>query len=107
VQLARIHRLPLAEVWLQPVARWPAICTLINAEADRLMYLRFEGDAGFATRNPIHSGPPGTTIEYYLSNGQRDEYPVSSNITTNEAWRALRYFFPKREMCWLQWHKDR
>jgi hypothetical protein len=33
VELERIRQLPFADAWLQPVASWPAICALINAEA--------------------------------------------------------------------------
>jgi hypothetical protein len=52
VGLERIRQLPFADAWLLPVASWPAICALINAEAAWLMYLRFEGDAGFLRAIP-------------------------------------------------------
>jgi hypothetical protein len=79
----------------------------MNGEAAWLMFLRFEGDAGFSTRNPNYSGPHGGVIEYYLSNGQRDEYPASWNVSTDEALRALEYFGTEEKMApWLQWHEE-
>ena len=78
----------------------------VNAGAAWLMYLRFEGDAGFSTRNPDYVGPPKAVIEYFLANGQRDEYPAEWNITTQEGLRALAHFFATRKMApWLQWHE--
>jgi hypothetical protein len=95
------------EVWMQQRDSWPSICALINGEAAWLMFLRFEGDSGLSTRNPDYSGPPKAVIEYYLSNGQRDEYPASWNITTSEALRALEYFFGNEKMApWLRWHEE-
>jgi Immunity protein Imm1 len=108
VHLIHVCRRQFAEIWMQHAPESPTISALINGEAAWLMYLRFEGDAGFSTRNPNYSGPPKAKIEYYLSNGQRDEYPASWNITTNEAMRALEYFFLKEEMApWLEWHEER
>lgn len=89
LRLAQVRRSQFSEVWMQQTDSWPSICALINGEAAWLMFLRFEGDAGFTTRNPDYSGPRKAVIEYYLSNGQRDEYPASLNITTSEALRAL------------------
>lgn len=108
VHLAHVRRSQFAEVWMQHAANWPSISALINGDAAWLMYLRFEGDAGFSTRDPNYSGPPKAVIEYYLSNGQRDEYPASWNITTAEALRALEYFFVEEGMApWLQWQEER
>jgi len=108
VHLLRVRRGQFAEIWMQHAANWPSISALINGEAAWLMYMRHDGDAGFSTRNPNYSGPPKAVIEYYLANGQRDEYPASWNITTSEAMRALEYFFLKEEMApLLTWHEER
>lgn len=108
VHLIHVRRRQFAEIWMQHAADSPSISALINGEAAWLMYLRFEGDAGFSTRNPNYAGPPKAKIEYYLSNGQRDEYPASWNITTNEAMRALEYYFLKEDKApWLEWHEER
>jgi hypothetical protein len=95
------------EVWLRGKYEWPAICGLINGDAAWLMFMSFEGDAGFYTQNPEYSGPPTEVIAYQLSNGQRDEYPASWNISTTEAVRALKYFFAEETMApWLHWKKS-
>jgi hypothetical protein len=108
VHLIHVRRRQFAEIWMQDTADSPSICALMNGEAAWLMYLRHEGDAGLSTRNPKYSGPPKAMIEYYLSNGQRDEYPASWNITTHEAMRALEYFFLKEDMApWLEWYEER
>jgi Immunity protein Imm1 len=107
VRLAQIRRTQFSEVWLQHTDGWPAIAALVNGEAAWLMYVRHEGDAGFSTRNPLYTGPNKAVIEYYLSNGQRDEYAASWNITTTGALRALEYFFEEEGMApWLTWQDD-
>jgi Immunity protein Imm1 len=107
LRLAQARRTQFLEVWLEHAAGWPVICALINGEAAWLMYLRYEGDAGFSTRNPQYTGPKKGVIEYYLSNGQRDEYPAAWNITTAEAFRALEYFLEEAAMApWLCWYDD-
>jgi hypothetical protein len=106
--LAQLRHIQFAEIWLRPAAEWPAICALINGEAAWLMLMRWEGDAGFSTRDPNYAGHQKDVVEYYLSNGQRDEYPASWNITTTEALRAVEYFLAEGKMApWLQWHEER
>jgi hypothetical protein len=107
VRLAQIRRSQFSEVWLQHTAGWPAIAALINGDAAWLMFVRYEGDPGFSTRNPQYAGPKKAVIEYYLSSGQRDEYPASWNITTAEAIRGLEFFFEEEGMApWLHWNDD-
>jgi hypothetical protein len=55
----------------------PCLTALIHGGQGWLMYLRFDGDPGFSTRNPAHHGPPDALVTYTLSNGQGDEYPAS------------------------------
>lgn len=106
--LAQVRRGQFSEVWMQATDGWPSICALISGEAAWLMFLRFGGDAGFSTRNPDYSGSPKAVIEYYLPNGQRDEYPASWNITADAAILALEYFLKEARMApWLQWHEER
>jgi hypothetical protein len=107
VRLTQMRRSQFLEVWLQHTAGWPAMAALINGQAAWLMYVRHEGDAGFSTRDPKYAGPKKAVIEYYLSSGQRDEYPASWNITTAEAIRGLEFFFEEEGMApWLQWNDD-
>jgi hypothetical protein len=106
-RLAEVRRTQYSEVWIYHTAGWPAICALSNGEAAWLMYVRYKGDAGFSTRNPLYAGPEKAVIEYHLSNGQHDEYPASWNITTTEALRALEYFYEEAAMApWLHWYDD-
>jgi len=105
--LARLQDNQFAEVWLTPSAGWPTLTALVNGSAAWLMFLRYEGDAGFSTRNPNYVGPEEAITEYKLSNGQVDEYPASWNITTPEAVRAIEHFFVTLERPpWLTWHPD-
>ena len=105
--LAQIGRTQFSEVWMQHSAGWPAIAALINGESAWLTFISHEGDAGFSTRNPKFTGPQKKMIEYYLSNGQRDEYPAAWDITKAEALRALEYFLEEEAMApWLTWQDD-
>ena len=60
------------EVWLHH-QNGASLCALINKNVGWLMYIRFEGDSGFSTRNPNLISK--NTIEFKLSNGQMDHYP--------------------------------
>jgi len=105
--LPKISERQFCEVWLYSASGWPAVCTLVNGSSAWLMFLREEGDSGFSTRNPKYEGPKEAQIEYFLSNGQRDEYPAEWDITTSEALRALEYFFEAQAMApWLHWHEE-
>ena len=105
--LPKISERQFCEAWLYAESGWPAVCALVNGEAAWLLFLRHDGDSGFSTRNPDFAGPNGAVIEYFLSNGQRDEYPAEWNITTAEAVRALEHFLEKEEMApWLHWQED-
>jgi hypothetical protein len=107
VLLAQVRRAQFSEIWMQHPAGWPAIGALINGESAWLTFVRHEGDTGFSTRNPQFTGSHRLMIEYYLSNGQRDEYPVAWNISTSEALRALEYFLAEEAMApWLTWQDE-
>jgi len=80
---------------------------LINGNVGFLMYLREPGDAGFTSRNPAYAGPEDATIEYRLSNGQRDEYPASWALPISVIDEAIAYF--KREAKkppFIHWYDD-
>lgn len=94
------------EIWVK-AADGRAMCALINGQLGWLMYLREPGDAGFSSRNPDYAGPADATLEYYLSNGQRDVYPLAWALPLDEVRRALDYF--KREQKpppFIRWHND-
>src|SRR5579859_6547164 len=72
--LPKISDTHFCEVWLYSDSGWPAVCALVNSSSAWLMFLRHEGDSGYSTRNPNYAGPKEAVTEYFLSNGQRDEY---------------------------------
>jgi hypothetical protein len=53
VHLRHVGRRQFSELWMHGAVGWPALCALINGDASWLMYLRFEGDAGFPLAIPI------------------------------------------------------
>lgn len=84
-----------------------AMCALMNGAQGWLMYVREEGDAGFHSINPGYDGDRNAVMEFYLNNGQRDEYPVSYVIPAAEIERALQYFEnEKKPPDFITWHND-
>jgi len=67
--LARVWQTQFSEVWLIPTEEWPTLAMLVNGDAAWLMFLRYEGDSGFSTRNPKYAGPATSMLEFYLSSG--------------------------------------
>lgn len=95
-----------AELWLNQADR-PTLCVLVNRDKAWIMFLREEGDSGFSSRNPDYAGPAGAKLEFFLSNGQRDEYPAQWCIPTAEALQAMHYFFEHGEKSpAVYWHED-
>lgn len=83
------------------------MCALINGDIGWLMYIRNNGDPGFSSRNPDYRGLEEATIEYVLSNGQRDECPASWGLPYPIIIHALEYF--RREgkpPPFVKWNND-
>jgi hypothetical protein len=94
------------EVWIE-AGDGQLMCALINGELGWLMYLRKPGDAGFSSRNPDYAGPPDAKLEYYLSNGQRDLYPLAWALPIDEIRRALDYFEREQKPPpFITWQND-
>ena len=70
-----------------------SLSLLSNGDTAWLMYLRFQGDTGYRSYNSAHAGPADVKTVFVLSNGQRDEYPLSWCIPVREACKALEEFF--------------
>jgi hypothetical protein len=85
-----------------------AMMALINGDWGWLMYLREEGDSGFSSRNADYTGSDdGKMIDFLLSNGQLDYYPISYVLPVEQVMKALAYFekyhtLPK----FITWHDD-
>jgi len=104
--LDEIRVTPYLEVWLSRPGG-AALAILTNRARAWLMYLRHEGDAGYSSRNPAYRDPEAATLDFYLSNGQRDEYPAAWTIPTEAAFDAAEHFFISGEMDpSVTWHDD-
>jgi hypothetical protein len=87
--------------------QFPSLSALLNGGVGWLMYLRYDGDAGFSSRNPGFSGSPTEVIKYELSNGQLDEYPASWAYPRNEVLAALEFFARHRRVPEsIRWWND-
>jgi hypothetical protein len=72
-----------------------------------LMYLMYDGDPGFTTRNPSYAGSPDDILAFTLPNGQTDEYPAGWWLPDQVVFRALEYFYAHGGMApWLTWNDD-
>lgn len=94
------------EIWAE-TADGQTTCALINGDSGWLMYLREPGNASYSSRNPNYSGSEIATQEYYLDNGQRDEYPLSWALPISEVLQALEFFIKEAKPApWILWHND-
>ena len=86
-----------------------AMMALINGDWGWLMYLREEGDSGFSSRNPDYIGTDddGKMMDFLLSNGQLDHYPLSYVLPVEQVMKALTYFEKHHELPeFITWHDD-
>ena len=94
------------EIWIE-LEDGQSMCALINRDKGMLMYLREIGDAGFSSRNPNYKGISDKKLDFYLENGQLDEYPLSWVLPIEEINKALNYFeIEKKPPSFITWHND-
>lgn len=94
------------EVWIK-TDDGQSMCALINGNNGWLMYLRFNGDAGFSSRNPDYDGDQNAMMDFCLNNGQLDEYPLSWVLPIHMVERALAFFEKEhRPPTFITWHND-
>jgi hypothetical protein len=101
--LDRFDQAPIFELWAS-VPNGPSILMLRNGSQAWLMYLRFNGDAGYVTQgDPTQTGKTC----YILSNGQADRYPLSWCIDLEQCYRAIAYFcaYEGARPKWIAWHQ--
>ena len=104
--LETVRQQDYGELWLNQVGR-TALCVLVNRDLAWLMFLQEEGNTGFHSVNPDYVGALDAEIEFFLSNGQQDEYPVRWCVSTSEALQAIRYFFEQgQKPTFISWHED-
>lgn len=100
------------EIWIYPEETEEderAMMALINEDWGWLMYLREEGDIGFSSRNPDYAGTDddGKMMDFMLSNGQLDHYPLSYVLPVERVMKALDYFEKHHELPeFIMWHDD-
>jgi len=104
-RLAQIPDTGYAEIWVDHDP-FPSMCALLNGRRGWLMFLRYDGDAGFSSRNPNYGGDPAEEIDYILENGQRDLYPASWAYPKEEVVAALEAFARSREVPGIAWFND-
>ncbi len=80
------------------------LSVLINGDCSVIFYSRYEGDTGLVSHNPRYSGLPQAQLEFVLSNGQVDKYPLAWAVATEDALRALEHTFlhqtPDPRLVW-------
>lgn len=78
---------------------------LINGKIGWLMYLRYEGDAGFSSRS---SDKQETGVETFMfSNGEVDNFPLSWTIPIEKIYKAIEYSEVNKEKPpFILWNED-
>jgi hypothetical protein len=104
-ELASLSATGFAEIWVDH-GGFPALCALVNGEQGWLMWVRYDGDAGFSSRNPGYSGPSSIEIEYMLANGQVDRYPAAWAYSRALVFDALQSFARTRHVEGVSWFND-
>ena len=78
-----------------------------NGDKTWLMFLRYEGDAGFHSVNSNYKGPSDMMLESYIQNRQADEKPLAEWVPLEEAERVAEHFFLHGEKApWFTWYDD-
>jgi hypothetical protein len=94
------------EIWVEK-PDGQSMCALINGDMGWIMYLRWNDDPGFSSRNPDYKGAEAATVDYVLSNGQRDRYPASWALPVAVVDHALEYFRNEgKPPYFVFWHND-
>lgn len=90
--LEEVRQRQFSEVWLIAGDDGPSLTMLINGTSAWLMYLQTQDDVGFHSLNPSYHGPAELRMEFQLSNGQMDAYPVAWTLALEDAFEACEYF---------------
>ncbi len=91
-QLQQAQDVEFAEVWLE---RGPEMLSLLTNSAQQrafLMFLTEENQAGFHALDNS-SVEQDAEIDFFLNNGQQDQYEFSDTIALSEGIRAVEFFF--------------
>jgi hypothetical protein len=101
--LDRFDKQPQFELWAL-IGNGPRVAMVRNGVHAWLMYLRFDGDAGFVSQG---DNTKTGRASYTLSNGQIDECPLSWCIDLERCYQAIAYFVVNEgaRPDWVSWAK--
>ena len=104
--LASIGQTDDLEIWAAE-GDGSSLCALLNRHCGWLMFLRFEGDVGFSSRNLLREDSDGREEAFVLSNGQVDTYPSSWTMDRKTVFEALLEFVTSGQRpSKIDWHND-
>lgn len=104
--LASIGQKDNLEIWASE-GNGSSLCALLNRQCGWLMFLRYEGDAGFSSRKPLREETDGREEAFVLQNGQVDTYPSSWTIDRKIVFDALLEFVASGQRpSKVDWHDD-
>jgi hypothetical protein len=104
--LAALPNRGYLELWLTLPADI-CISALINDSRALVIFGRYDGDPGLSSRSRDFADDNGQQLEFYLSNGQRDQYPLAWTIPTEDSLAAFDYAFLYHKAApWILWHDD-
>jgi hypothetical protein len=106
--LEQVRQQQFSEIWLITDDAGPSLTILVNGIHAWLMYLYNQEDAsGSISRNPYYSGSTEATMQFFLSNGQREEYPIAWTLPLEDAFKACEYFLLNQgdRSSTIVWHE--
>jgi hypothetical protein len=86
----------------------PSLTLLKSSDRCMLMYLEHPEDSGFTSRNlKTTEKNEQRLLDFYLSNGQKDQYPYSWTVSIEAGLDALDFFLKtKGRSPKVAWNKD-
>lgn len=95
-----------AEIWVDH-NNFPSLCGLIHADRGWLMLIRYDGDAGYSSRGSDDGARAATDLDFILSNGQQDWYPLTWTLPVKQVFNALQIFAETGQVPEsIDWHND-
>lgn len=106
--LEQVRQQQFSEIWLITDDDGPSLTILVNGIHAWLMYLYNQEDAsGSISRNPHYSGSTEVTMQFFLNNGQKEEYPIAWTLPLEDAFKACEYFLLNQggQSSTIIWHE--
>jgi hypothetical protein len=97
---------PRVELWIRH-DKYRALRLLLSDDTGLLAHMRYEGDAGFTSRNPAYGGDPSALLDFTLANGQGDQFPAAWCYPRRDLFAAVQHFAETGRMPeTIAWHND-